>query len=269
MTREMIATELNKRGYKADLQDSIKNGVVVEGIRLATDSNVSPVIYTEELLKNESTIDEVVNKVIDIYERNKSIDFNPEAFLDLEFFLSHVYVALQKSSNEDLVKKESEFEGIECYLYVRSDDENAKYSIKVTDKIIEYIGIPAELAWKNALSNTEKETRIESMAKVLSESMGIEYDEEMESATPFYVVSNTCRVKGASGILNKTKLAEYAERWNAKKIVVLPSSIHEMIILPYTEDVDMQMLNDMVCEVNANEVAPVDRLTDRAYLMEF
>ncbi len=269
MTREMIATELNKRGYKAELQNSIKNGVVVEGIRLATDTNVSPIIYTDDLLKDNASVDEIVNKVIEIFERNKCLDFNPEVFLDLEFFIAHVYIAVQKTSNEDLVKRESELEGIECYLYVRSDKEGENYSVKVTEKILEHVGITENLAWKYALSNTEKDTKIESMAKVLAESIGMEYSEEMEGPTPFYVVSNNCKVKGASGILCKGKLAEYAERWNSKKIVVLPSSVNEMIIMPYADDIDMQMMNDMVRDVNMSEVAPVDRLTDRAYLMEF
>lgn len=42
MTREMIITELNNRGYNADSQNSIKNGVVLEGIRISTNSNIAP-----------------------------------------------------------------------------------------------------------------------------------------------------------------------------------------------------------------------------------
>lgn len=41
------------------------------------------------------------------------------------------------------------------------------------------------------------------MAKVMSEMMGFEYSEEMDEMTPFYILSNTCKMKGASAVLNK------------------------------------------------------------------
>ena len=52
MTREMIITELANRGYKAEAQNSIKNGVELEGIRILTDSNIAPIIYTEKMIEN-------------------------------------------------------------------------------------------------------------------------------------------------------------------------------------------------------------------------
>lgn len=51
------------------------------------------------------------------------------------------------------------------------------------------------------------------------------------------------------------------------KLVCLPSSVHEMIILPYEENGDMEVLNNMVAEINQNEVEPEERLTDRAYIL--
>ena len=46
---------------------------------------------------------------------------------------------------------------------------------------------------------------------------------------------------------------------------ILPSSIHEMLILPDDGQVDAEMLKDMVKEVNATQVAPEERLTDDVY----
>ena len=42
---------------------------------------------------------------------------------------------------------------------------------------------------------------------------------------------------------------------------ILPSSIHQMLILPDDRQVDAEMLRDMVKEVNATQVAPAERLT--------
>ena len=46
---------------------------------------------------------------------------------------------------------------------------------------------------------------------------------------------------------------------------ILPSSIHQMLILPDDGQVDAEMLRDMVKEVNATQVAPAERLTNDVY----
>ena len=63
-------------------------------------------------------------------------------------------------------------------------------------------------------------------------------------------------------------LKEFGKKHNIKKLVVLPSSIHEMLIMPYNDSINMNDLSFMVADVNANQVEPEERLTDRAYLIE-
>ena len=46
---------------------------------------------------------------------------------------------------------------------------------------------------------------------------------------------------------------------------MLPSSRHEVLIVPMEMAHDEQTLVDMVREVNATQVAPKDRLSDNAY----
>ena len=51
------------------------------------------------------------------------------------------------------------------------------------------------------------------------------------------------------------------------KILVLPSSIHEMLISPYQDWMDIDEMKAIVTEINAVEVAPEERLTDQAYII--
>ena len=60
---------------------------------------------------------------------------------------------------------------------------------------------------------------------------------------------------------------EFGQQHNTDKIVVLPSYIHEMLLIPYTEDMDIDTFSEMVEEVNNAEVEPIERLTDRAYII--
>lgn len=273
MTREMIITELSNRGYKAEAQNSIKNGVELEGIRILTSSNIAPIIYTEKMIENaeneNKSLDEVVSAIINIYESNKAFEFDVNMLFDRDFILNSIYVGLQKVSTEDIEKKPcEEFEGIESYLYIRGEaDREGSYSIKVSKAILDRANISEVEAWEQAQTNTEAETSLVSLAKVMSEMMGFEYSEEMDEMTPFFVISNTSKVKGASAILNKKVLAEFGERYHTDKIVVLPSSIHEMLLVPYTEEIDLDTFSEMVGQVNSSEVDPTEQLVDRAFII--
>lgn len=273
MTREMIITELSNRGYKAEVQNTIKNGVELEGIRILTDSNIAPVIYTKAIIENaeneNKSLDEIVSAIISTYESHKSFEFDVNMLFDRDFILNSIFVGLQKVSTEDIEKKLCEdFEGIESYLYIRGEaDREGSYSIKVSKAILDRANISEVEAWEQAQTNTEAETSLESMAKVMCEMMNMEYSEEMEDTTPLYVMTNTSKVKGASAILNKKALAEFGKKHNTDKVVVLPSSVHEMLLVPYTEEIDIDTFSEMVQEVNNAEVDPTERLTDRAYII--
>ncbi|MBS5062662.1 MAG: hypothetical protein KHZ58_02695, partial [Hungatella hathewayi] len=48
-------------------------------------------------------------------------------------------------------------------------------------------------------------------------------------------------------------------------LLILPSSIHEVLLLPYAEDICMEDLFQMVRHVNQTEVPVEDRLSDEVY----
>ena len=51
MTRNDIIRELQRRGYKAESRDNIKNGVVFEGVVIGG-NQISPIIYTKALIED-------------------------------------------------------------------------------------------------------------------------------------------------------------------------------------------------------------------------
>lgn len=271
MNRKMIIEALNQKGYKAEEQSTVKNGVIFEGIRIFADNNVAPVIYTDEILsrakEEEMTLEEVVSTIIELYESHKSFQFDLEKFMSKDYILTHIYIGLQKASEEDLIKRESGFDGIESYLYIVGSNENENYSCKVNNHILEKAQITVEQSWEWAEKNTKRESTITSLASVISEMLGEDILEETDTFPMLYVVSNKSRIKGASAILNQDILSEFAKEYATKKILVLPSSIHEMLIIPYSEEMDIDYFSDMVREVNESQVAPEEQLTNRAYII--
>lgn len=63
---------------------------------------------------------------------------------------------------------------------------------------------------------------------------------------------------------------EFGRKYNINKVVVIPSSIHEMLILSadILELERMEELTKMVQDVNANEVLVREQLSDRAYILD-
>ena len=94
---------------------------------------------------------------------------------------------------------------------------------------------------------------------------GIEGEEDEDDRA--YILTNTDNYLGASTVLNKWIIMKFAREHHTKKVLVLPSSIHEVIIKAYRDD-DIEIYSKMVREVNRVVVAEEEQLADRAYMIE-
>lgn len=102
--------------------------------------------------------------------------------------------------------------------------------------------------------------------------MGLLSDEmylDALSDAHMYIISNDSGVKGAAAILNHDFLLNFAREHGYDKLCILPSSIHEAIIIPVTEMTSIEDLDEMVKEVNATQVRPEEQLIDHALLVDF
>ena len=83
-----------------------------------------------------------------------------------------------------------------------------------------------------------------------------------------YAITNKTALLGASAVLDVNAIREYFSGSGITKLVVLPSSIHEMLLVPADNAPGMDEMNEMVKSINETQVRPEERLTDRAYIME-
>lgn len=275
MNRREIVEELIKKGYEAEAHDVTKNGVTLEGIMIRGEGAVAPIIYTNEVIKmaetNGADLSEVVDEVIKEYKQHKKIHLNIDQFNDKEFILSHIYIGIQKASDEEIEKKKCGLRGLESYLYIRGSVENGgDYSVKVSEQMLKLANMDANEVWERAKKNTFEETEIQSVTSILVDLDDMPYEKAgIKSDFPeLYVISNNCRFRGASAILDREALKTFAKEQGVNELVVLPSSIHEMLILPYQDDMNLNDLSAIVKEVNAVQVEPEERLTDTAYLIK-
>ena len=85
------------------------------------------------------------------------------------------------------------------------------------------------------------------------------------SDRPMFVLTNKERFLGASCILYLNILEKFA-LIHQSDIFILPSSIHEVILIPVSESPSREELRSMVREINQTEVADTERLSDNVYL---
>lgn len=143
--------------------------------------------------------------------------------------------------------------------------------IQVTDKIIDLWGMDTQEVYETALKNMQERaaTKIYTMDSVINHMLSGTKEEDVSKETleqvesSLLVVTNEKHMNGAVGILDTDKLQEISEAIG-QDLYILPSSIHECLILPKREKT-VHELKEMVQEGNRQEVEPEEWLSDNVY----
>ncbi len=80
-----------------------------------------------------------------------------------------------------------------------------------------------------------------------------------------WVLTNPERIYGAATILNADAMKKAAKVFNAD-VVILPSSVHEVLLFSSAEMMDASSLIDLVMTINRTEVCEEDFLADNIYI---
>lgn len=256
LTREMIIKALTERGMEAQVTDVTKNGVTLQGIALGN-GNVRPTIYIEQFADYaDDEMEDVVDAIM--YQYNKAIEDVPvidvNNLLNWDYAKTRLQLCIQKKGNEDIVKRD--FLDLEEYVRViASTDESGIGSFKVSPRHLEIFGITEEILFQAAWDCTAPTIKIEDMSQIVPMPEGM-----------MIVATNVTKLNGAVAMKATEKLAEVADRYGKAALAILPSSIHEILIIPLSGDESVSELDKMVQEVNATQVAPEEVLSNHAYI---
>lgn len=255
---EKVATQLISMGYEVECREITKNGVKKPAYVIGSGS-VRPTIYPEDIVLDMISCGDMVSfvsiaeKIARIYEDAKNPAFIDGDIATLDFFKANARVCLMKVTDEDIVKKESPFANVICYIRAITSD----YSFKITTAYLESIKISESEAWDIAVKNTSCDVKIQNIGDVLGFGGGF----------PLWVVRNKFNNYGAGAVLGITKdLVKSVIGSDMDKLVIIPSSVHECLIVE-DEGILHTELVEMVKEVNATEVSPVDQLADDVFTL--
>ena len=89
----------------------------------------------------------------------------------------------------------------------------------------------------------------------------MKYDDKID----MYVLTNEKRINGAGTMFYDGLLKKFADKIE-KDLIIIPSSVHEVILIPKDNEISDEEINEMIGEVNENELETVEILSNHMYL---
>jgi len=274
------------REYSEAVAERIENAQVVEiekanGIKYVgvsvRDGNVGMNIYLEQMLSEGLTIEQAVAKVNEIYLQHKAnmahMGDIAEMMKDYDLIKDKLRARLYNQKTSAEVFRSAKRRGfsdliIVPYVNLENNAEGTS-AAKVTKGLIEQWGVTEKKVIDQAIKNTAAESKVEDMMEVMAHMMGLSAEEmnNMYGApeSSQFVISTDNKVNGAAAILAKL---DYFKQKFPKGFFVLPSSVHEVLVVPKMDGTTLDAMNKMVREVNATTVAEEEQLADHAYEFE-
>ena len=256
------------------------NDMELHGISIQElESNIAPTFYIENYAYDvDGSLKDmyiIANEIVGAYH-NISND-TPE-FGDVMGLLSN-FEEVQKRLKIRLINKRNNTKLFETVPYMPFMDlamicvvdlgkgEFGNASIKVTNTLLNHWGVNTIASiMPIAYENMKKEEFVlRKMSEILSESTGLPSEVFEESGMKLYVLTNESNTNGATAICNDKKMKEIVEMLDSD-LIVLPSSIHEVIIMPKDDGLNIGDLIQMVQEINGSEVAADEILSNNVYV---
>lgn len=251
------------------------NGVVLHGITVMKEGrSIMPTLYLEHYFDKYNSgmpMHDVVHRFILEYDAACIYDdFDISFFEYYEKVKPHLgYKLINYEMNRDLLKEIPHKRyldlAIVCYCNI-VDDRIGKGTILIRNEHLEIWKKEKDILIRDSLKNMPVmfPPDLINMADLLKEL----YDDPAQlicGKLPMYVLTTKARMYGAAAILYSGRLEAIA-REVEDDFYLLPSSIHEIIILPKKYGTDEEYLSQMVDEINHEQLDLEEILSNHAYL---
>lgn len=264
-----IKSQLNNNS-KVNVQDVQKGTRKLTGISIGTGSIV-PVVYVEDYdnLFKESGYEEVARVMIETCKNAELLDISVTESTNWDYVKDHLVLCIApKGTNKDNLT--IPYLDLELYFRVKiGKRKEVVGSYKVKEEMLKSLNVTTEILLETALNNTDYITS--SMMDILADMLSDNGDdlpvEMLNDADKIaqVVITNISKTHGASAIYKKEILKKLADKYESD-LYIIPSSIHEIIVLPYDKSISIADMNMMIKDTNENEVAPEERLSDHVYI---
>ena len=297
--KEKVTDYLPERFESAEIaiRQVVKNNdVVLDGLLISSpDSHISPTIYLNPLYeqyKEEKDLDGIVSNIADTYIENiepvvnRGFQEKLEEIGNYETVKDYIFPKLVNLEKNSIRLQDAPYTQREdlavTYNIKVTEDSHSMGSIMITNYLMEKYGVTPEELHALAMENMERlspsvcepleNVIVEVSASQLSEQEGISFEEAKEhvremlppGGTEIYCLSNESKLNGAVSIISENVQKMVAEQVGGD-YYVLPSSVHELMIVPKSLGMNFGELEEMVSSVNAACVRDDEVLSNHVY----
>lgn len=290
---------LEEQGREVVYRIVPKNGEEVHTVSIKEEGrSISPILYLEPIFdvpfppQNAQELAAIILATHYRYlpEQDSQLDF----LTDIDYVRENIFVALAPGNSIRTSEVTKDFLDLKEVLKVKVTekempsvkDKDGQFSIAITEGIAEIIknstGLSLDELFAIAESNLEKDAYKEKMLDVMENILKKEAEALPAGLVDIFIkeerarmkendlkdsfaLSNTERYYGAGQMLNKAKLREIAEELQSDKLLIVPTSIHELVIADYST-VDTEKALEGLYETNKLE--PTDNLSDHYYVYD-
>lgn len=283
-----IVEKINKNlpeGHQTAVKPVDKNnGVVLHGLIINNGlCNISPTIYLDyyydEYQKGHS-IESLSEQIITQYQKFAlEEDFDITLFTDYEKCSKNIsYKLINYEKNKTLLQDIPHIVYLDLaivfYCLINSNPFETS-SILIRNSHIKHWNVTVDELFEVASNNTPRllESDIMNLNDLVSELLSKNPDIKLGELTnedilnedsSMYVLTNKIKLYGACCILYKNLLEEFASKIGSD-LYIIPSSVHEVLLLPKTIEYDDEYLSSLVKEVNSIDLSTEDILSDHVY----
>lgn len=291
--KEEVVRALREK-YDVRVEPMIKNnGLCLTGLIFSLSktieredgiSEVSPTLYAEymyEEYKNGKTIDEIIEKITNVVENNNGCDSELTNTIlivrDFEKVKEFIFpYVINTELNEKMLKEIPNRQFLDLSIAYRvffNREENQTASILIRNGLMESWNITEEQLYETAMKNLMAEEKLISipsvsdMFTVLKALAGNNLKDFLLNENvdnKMWVVSNRCKLYGAILILNKEFMSKLY-RGFGKEMIVIPSSVHELILINETEGFEINEMNQIINEINEIQLQRDEILSNHCY----
>ena len=273
---------------KANQRELAELGTAVPVAEMASEEKeshvkeVCAIVYLDEVYKafksGYASIREIAEKVIAMWEEEakKRLNFNFE--WSAEYIKQNVcYRLMNFAYNKKLLEEVpfTRFLDLAMVYYVLVElEEDSIGSMVISREHLVGLGISKEELHEAAMLNTGRILGGEVIdmydyAYVLIERLGMPKTAleswKLQERGKMYVGSNNRTLYGAAILAYPNFIQNISKKLNDSDLVIIGSSVHELIILPVAEEICLQDIKKLVVEVNRSCLNWTEVLSDAVY----
>ncbi len=262
---QLVAEELRNRGYEVFENEVAKTNEVKKSLsfHLTEGQIIAPTFYEDFLLSQKEeglSIEEIADELVTI-SRENVLAINIEELSNPNFLKEHAYLAPCNAEWNSALLSDAiseKIKGTDLANYVRIDI-GSHASVKVTKSMLAESGLSQQELLESARENSHNSYNIKHISEFLGGT-----DLEMPFI-PLMVISNENNVYGASCIADTEILANAAETLGCDELYIIPASIHEVLVFPVEDGLDVDAMTKTIQSINASDLKAEDVLSDHPY----